>query len=420
MTDELLTVLVTPPRLSPKMLGREDDPIQSFDKTIALGIICFSLLVDMIAYEMVVPIIPDILRTLNADERYIGALYSSYSMGYLITSPIVGTISDGLKKHIIILIATQLISILSSVLFLYSDGLSVLLASRVIQGMGAAITWTLGFSLITKLFSASKLGVAVGTANSLSTLGYLIGPILGGVLTQYFGFFAPFYVCMILALMDLMGRIYLLTLIPRTICASELSTTPRMPAFKAFLKNGNCIFMFSAVFLSSFTFSTVESLAASHAEKAFGCNTVETMLLFLSLVCTSVIFSFIGGHWSEKFCRYRLTFYGSVLCGFSLLLLPISPNQILFAGSNIIFGASNSILSASAIPEMTRIAEDMRFSSHHQIHALSNFLYALGMLVGSNFASLGSTSIQYEGALTLSSGICIPFIVIYWFISSRS
>lgn len=401
------------------MLGCEDDSAQSFDRAFALGIICFSLLVDMIAYEMIVPIIPDILRKLNADERYIGALYSSYSLGYLVTSPIIGTISGGLKKHIMILIFTQLIAILSSMLFLYSDGLYILLASRIIQGMGAAITWTLGFSLITKLFSASKLGVAVGTANSLSTLGYLIGPVLGGVLTQYFGFLVPFYVCMILACMDLMGRIYLLKIIPRTAC-SESNSKPSWPSLKAFLRRNDCIFMFSAVFLSSFTFSTVESLAASHAETAFGCNNVETMVLFLSLVCTSVVFSFIGGHWSELYCRYKLTFYGSLLCGFSLILLPLSPNRIMFAGSNVLFGGSNSILSASAIPEMTRIAEDMCFSSHHQIHAVSNFLYALGMLVGSNFASLGSTSIKYEGALIISSVLCIPFILVYGIKSLRA
>jgi hypothetical protein len=69
---------------------------------------------------------------------------------------------------------------------------------------------------------------------------------------------------------------------------------------------------------------------------------------------------------------------------------------------------------------LTRIAEDMSFTSHHQIHAVSNFLYALGMLIGSNFVSFGSMSVNYEGSLIMSSALFIPFIIVYGVKSYRT
>lgn len=47
--------------------------------------------------------------------------------------------------------------------------------------------------------SGPNLGVVMGTVLSANTLGAIIGPLIGGLLYQYWGYVAPFLFCAILA-----------------------------------------------------------------------------------------------------------------------------------------------------------------------------------------------------------------------------
>jgi len=48
--------------------------------------------------------------------------------------------------------------------------------------------------------SGPKLGVAMGTVLSANTLGAVIGPLVGGILFEYWGYMAPFIFCAALSL----------------------------------------------------------------------------------------------------------------------------------------------------------------------------------------------------------------------------
>ncbi|CAG8746185.1 18351_t:CDS:1, partial [Racocetra fulgida] len=44
-----------------------------------------------------------------------------------------------------------------------------------------------------------KLGIVMGTVLSANTLGFIAGPVIGGVLYQYWGYTSPFMFCVILS-----------------------------------------------------------------------------------------------------------------------------------------------------------------------------------------------------------------------------
>jgi EmrB/QacA subfamily drug resistance transporter len=60
----------------------------------------------------------------------------------------------------------------------------VLIAARAVQGVGAAVLMPLALSLINAAFPAQRRGWAMGTLGSVTGLGSVLGPILGGVITQ--------------------------------------------------------------------------------------------------------------------------------------------------------------------------------------------------------------------------------------------
>jgi len=62
-----------------------------------------------------------------------------------------------------------------------------LIALRVVQGVGSAMIATSGVAIITSVFPAKERGKALGISAAATYLGLSLGPVLGGILTQHFG-----------------------------------------------------------------------------------------------------------------------------------------------------------------------------------------------------------------------------------------
>jgi EmrB/QacA subfamily drug resistance transporter len=62
-----------------------------------------------------------------------------------------------------------------------------LIASRAVQGVGAAMVLPVGVALISASFPAQRLGRAMGIYSGVAGLGTVAGPLLGGVITQTLG-----------------------------------------------------------------------------------------------------------------------------------------------------------------------------------------------------------------------------------------
>ncbi len=63
----------------------------------------------------------------------------------------------------------------------------MLIASRAVQGIGAALMMPATLSIVTNAFPASERGKAIGTWAGVSALALSIGPVVGGFLTEHVG-----------------------------------------------------------------------------------------------------------------------------------------------------------------------------------------------------------------------------------------
>ncbi|MBO55606.1 MAG: hypothetical protein CL886_08100 [Dehalococcoidia bacterium] len=73
-----------------------------------------------------------------------------------------------------------------------SPSIGVLLASRVLQGVGAAMTQGLGMALVISTFPENQRGQAIGLIMTTVGLGAIAGPAFGGLLVDLFGWRAVF------------------------------------------------------------------------------------------------------------------------------------------------------------------------------------------------------------------------------------
>ncbi|MGW8193284.1 MAG: MFS transporter [Desulforhopalus sp.] len=83
---------------------------------------------------------------------------------------------------------------------LLADSAGILIATRVFQGLGAAMFVTTGMAILTSIFPPRNRGRVIGIYVAAVYIGLSVGPFAGGLLTQYFGWRSIFLVMLPLGL----------------------------------------------------------------------------------------------------------------------------------------------------------------------------------------------------------------------------
>src|SRR5204862_6884763 len=142
-------------------------------------------------------------------EQMLGIMYGAYAVGVLVSTPVLGVLSDrvGRRRPMLWGFVVQAVATL---LFALHGGVALALLARLLQGVAAAATWTTGLALVAEHFQehrAEKLGVAMMG----STGGLLVGPVTGGLLLQAGGHALPLPVAGAALVIDGVLRVTILT-----------------------------------------------------------------------------------------------------------------------------------------------------------------------------------------------------------------
>jgi len=130
--------------------------------------------------------LPSISRELQIDAVVVSWIPTAYLLATAICLLPFGRLADiyGRKR---ILTCGIFVFTIASLLVLFITSASSLIALRVIQGIGAAMIATSVLAIITSVFPAGERGKALGISVAATYLGLSLGPVLGGILTQHFG-----------------------------------------------------------------------------------------------------------------------------------------------------------------------------------------------------------------------------------------
>jgi predicted MFS family arabinose efflux permease len=247
-------------------------------------------------------------------------------------------------------------------------------------GFAASATWTVGLALIADVVEPDELGSAFGLVFGFNTLGYVVGPMMGGVLAKYSNIDVPFYVCCVLAFGDLLGR-FLIKPRHRTSSLSPQSTAKRR--ILSLLKSPRLSIVSSYIIIASLQASSVEASLVRHLYENFSLSPFGISMFLLSWIIPSIVFSIVGGKLSDSVNRYSMLKSALFLsCGSVILLGVWSLHYRLFLLACCIFGALNSLLSAPTLPEIGHIVNASGDTSYGTAYGVTNICYAIGMLVG--------------------------------------
>ncbi|KAK3392696.1 MFS general substrate transporter [Podospora didyma] len=113
-----------------------------------------------------------------------------------------GPLSD-IRGRRITFIGTFSVYLMANVGLAFSKDFASLMVFRAIQAAGSAATVSVGAGVIGDITTAKERGGFMGSFGGIRMLGQSIGPVIGGVVTEYFGFHAIFWFLFILASLTL-------------------------------------------------------------------------------------------------------------------------------------------------------------------------------------------------------------------------
>ena len=164
-------------------------------KSGALIFIFITILLDVIGLGIIIPVFPALIMELTGEglssaSKYGGLLMFSYAIMQFLFAPVMGMLSDKFGRRPVLLAALTGFG-LDYLLQGFAPTLGWLFIGRILAGITGA-SFTTATAYIADISPAEKRAQNFGMIGAAFGLGFIIGPVLGGVLGQ-FGPRVPFF-----------------------------------------------------------------------------------------------------------------------------------------------------------------------------------------------------------------------------------
>ncbi len=181
-------------------------------KQAAIGFIFITMLIDITGWGIIIPVIPKLIAELihgdiSEASKYGGWLTFAFAITQFIFAPLIGNLSDKYGRRPIILLSLFAFS-LDYLLLAFAPTITWLFVGRIIAGVsGASITTASAY--IADVSTAENRAKNFGMIGAAFGLGFIIGPVVGGLLGQY-GSRVPFHAAAILCFLNFLYGYFIL------------------------------------------------------------------------------------------------------------------------------------------------------------------------------------------------------------------
>ncbi|MFC9588135.1 MFS transporter [Streptomyces yangpuensis] len=170
-----------------------------------MAFIAFCMLIFSIDYNIVYVALPEIGKDLGFTAQSLQWVVSAYAVGLGGAILFGGRAVDRLGARMMLVVALGLYGV-ASVVGGLAGSPGLLVAMRVVQGLGGALLFPATLSLINSSFKEGpERNKAYALWGSAGASGSIIGSLAGGVLTDYLGWSSVFYVNVPLCILAVVG-----------------------------------------------------------------------------------------------------------------------------------------------------------------------------------------------------------------------
>ena len=151
-----------------------------------LIVIFTAIVLDAVGIGPIFPILPSLLKDVTHIDNvvpYIGILIALYAIMQFIFAPVLGSLSDRLGRRPVLLISLAGAAV-NYLVLAFAPTLWMLLVGRAIAGLTSANV-SVATAYLTDISAEDQRARRFGLLNAMFGIGFIIGPILGGALGDY-------------------------------------------------------------------------------------------------------------------------------------------------------------------------------------------------------------------------------------------
>ncbi|MBW1787261.1 MAG: MFS transporter [Deltaproteobacteria bacterium] len=354
---------------------------------------------------LVAPLLPLYAHELGAGAFQIGLIFGAFSLTRSIFVPYFGKLSDRKGKKP--LITTGLFAyFILSLCFTASGSVEALVAIRLGQGFASAMILPVAQAYVGLITPLGKEGQVMGLFNMSLFAGLSLGPLLGGVVKDWFSIQVSF-LCM--AALTLLGFFLCLFLLPGENDPDRAATGHQAPAprYTSLLASPSilCLFIFRTCL--TLCIGIAWTFIPFLAGVKLGISSSSIGVIVMVNVLIAGLLQAPMGYLADRVSKVSMVVFGGFLAVFSILYLDSAASFGKLMLANGLFGLAGGI-SFPAIMALG-IIEGRRRGAMGTVMGLLALAHSLGMLLGPLLAGLlidlfSFSVVSASGAAVLTAG----------------
>jgi DHA1 family tetracycline resistance protein-like MFS transporter len=365
-----------------------------------------SLTLWITGYGIVMPVMAKRLQELGAGVDVLGYMTMAFAVGQFVLSPFMGFLADRYGRKPLILVALAGTA-LTNVALLVAQTAFLYVLIRLVQGAIGAGLLPASMGVVGDIFPEEKRGRWTGILMGSYGLGFILGPGVGGILYDSFGFVAPFAISAVLATL---GFILALIVVPETRTKEERRikavNTETGSKSKGALPRPLYIFgtLLLLDFVAVFLFSFIEPQLAFYLYEDLRFSTTQFGLL-VSFYGLAMVIGQVGlGQLSDKFGRMPLIVVGFILTSSFYFGLVLVQDFFLLIVASVIAGFGSALV----VPALSAAYLDITSEQHRaRIMGFKESAAALGSAIGPLLVAILSNSMNPISIFAISAVLAL-------------
>jgi DHA1 family multidrug resistance protein-like MFS transporter len=352
-----------------------------------------SVFIALLGIGIIIPVMPVFATELGAGGFSLGMIIASFSISRGLLQPIVGNLSDrwGRKNF---LAAGLLIYGIVGLLIPQAMSVGHLIGIRAFHGVGSAMIVPIAMAYVSLLSPAGHEGRYMSYLNIAIFCGIGCGPVIGGLLSDSFGFSSVFY---LMALMSFIALILVITNMPRQSGSESRGNQSLFGSIKAMIgssrTSGILLARYATMIIMVPTMAFLPLLMASWPEEHTGLQ-IGGVIACRTLV--NAVLQVPFGKIADKYNKIALFLAGSLLMSLSVLATPSMDTVLSITILYVILGVGEAII----WPVLGAYAseEGRKHYGHGTMMGVFSFAMSGGVLTGAVLAGIGMDLFGIEWA----------------------
>ncbi|MCK4863516.1 MAG: MFS transporter [Dehalococcoidales bacterium] len=355
----------------------------------AFPILGLSIFSSMVGLGIIAPLLPIYAKNLGATGVWVGVIFAGYAISRTVILPFVGKLSDRRGRKLVIAVGLFIFA-LTSFAYVLADNLASLLVIRLLQGVAAGLVQPIAQAYIGDIAPEGEEGKWMGLFNATFLVGWGCGPLMGGILTDYFGMDSAFYVMGVLNVLAFLGVALFL---PDTIHKKREAVAGA--SFKDIASSNLSRGLFSFQIGDAAHRGIVQTFIPVFGGLTIGLSTSLIGTILSVLVLGAGLIQIFSGRLADRFNRRVIVILGSLGILISMLLIPFSVGfwTLMVFLAIAIIGDATALPSASAL-----VIEEGRKFGMGMAMAMFNMGMGVGLSVGPILAGLAADLMGIESA----------------------